>query len=477
MDERVDVRGVVIDPGHGGEDTGVVSNNVKEKDLTLKLSQYMYERFQKLGIPVTIIRTTDETVDPEERARRILAAYGDRNDVIVLSNHINKSESGSGLEEGAEVIYALRNTSDLARSVLEAIGQEGQIMRKYYQRRLPENPSKDYYAVHRDTGRTQPLLIEYGFIDNREDALKLEENLLDYGEAVVRAIAQYMGINYIPPTGSASQYYTVQKNDSLWSIANRFNTTVSELKRINNLQSDALTIGQVLKIPTTNDTEQTPPSQDSNFTTYTVKQGDTLYKIAQNYNTTPEEIKRINGLTSNVLMIGQQLKIPIKNQETIPPQGQQTYYEVQRNDSLYKIAQMFNTTVDAIMKANQLTSTNLSIGQRLIIPNSQGTPPSSGTNNYIVQSGDSLWSIAKKFNTTVDEIKRLNNLSSNVLTLGQVLKIPNTTSTNYITYTVKLNDSLYKIAQNYNTTPEEIKRVNGLTSNVLMIGQQLKIPI
>ena len=67
----------------------------------------------------------------------------------------------------------------MAREVLENIGAVGQKTRKYYQRRLPEDPSKDYYFIHRLTGKTEPLLVEYGFIDNRNDLNKLQNNLLD----------------------------------------------------------------------------------------------------------------------------------------------------------------------------------------------------------------------------------------------------------------------------------------------------------
>lgn len=80
---------IVIDPGHGGSDPGASGNGIVEKDLTLKISKYMYDRFKQLGIPVTMTRTTDETVDPTERVNRILNSYGNRSDVIVISNHIN----------------------------------------------------------------------------------------------------------------------------------------------------------------------------------------------------------------------------------------------------------------------------------------------------------------------------------------------------------------------------------------------------
>ena len=80
---------IVIDAGHGGEDPGASGNGIIEKDLTLKISKYMYDQFMKLGIPVTLVRSEDETVDPTERVNRILNSYGNSNDVIVISNHIN----------------------------------------------------------------------------------------------------------------------------------------------------------------------------------------------------------------------------------------------------------------------------------------------------------------------------------------------------------------------------------------------------
>ena len=104
--------GVVIDPGHGGTDPGAVGNGLQEKDLNLLISQYMYDRFKELGVPVTITRDDDETLSPAERTERILTAYGNNPNVVVISNHIN---SGGGT--GAEVIYALRNTDTLAKSI------------------------------------------------------------------------------------------------------------------------------------------------------------------------------------------------------------------------------------------------------------------------------------------------------------------------------------------------------------------------
>ena len=81
--------GVVIDPGHGGSDSGAVGNDMLEKDYTLLISKYMYDRFKELGIPVTLTRDSDVSLDPTNRVNKILNAYGNNSDVIVISNHLN----------------------------------------------------------------------------------------------------------------------------------------------------------------------------------------------------------------------------------------------------------------------------------------------------------------------------------------------------------------------------------------------------
>ena len=447
--------GVVIDPGHGGSDSGAVGNDMLEKDYTLLISKYMYDRFKELGIPVTLTRDSDVSLDPTNRVNKILNAYGNNSDVIVISNHLN---AGGGT--GAEVIYALRNTDTLAKKVLESIGAEGQTTRKYYQRRLPSDTSKDYYFIHRNTGKTEPIIVEYGFIDDSNANVEfLKENYQRLAEAVIRAVADYKGFNYIPPEGFVSNSYTVQKGDTLYGIANKLGTTVDELKKLNNLTSNNLSIGQILKIP-----EKYVQEGEKNI--YVVKKGDSLYSIARENNTTVSELKTINKLTSDVLTIGQTLLLP---SATVIADT----YTVQKGDTLYGIANKLGTTVSELKNTNNLTSDTLSIGQVLKIPNSNNEE-NSNTITYTVKSGDSLYSIAKNYDVTVDAIKKENNLTSNLLSIGQILKIP-TTSITETTYVVKSGDNLYGIARKFNTTVDELKRLNNLTSNLLSIGQILII--
>lgn len=143
------------DTSHGGTDPGASGNGIIEKDLALQISNYMYNRLKELGVPVKITRSTDETLSPTERVNRVLNAYGNDDDVIVISNHIN---AGGG--EGAEVIYALRDTSTLPNLILSELEDEGQITRKAYQRRLPSNTAKDYYFMQRNTGNTQSITVD-----------------------------------------------------------------------------------------------------------------------------------------------------------------------------------------------------------------------------------------------------------------------------------------------------------------------------
>ena len=444
------VKKVVIDPGHGGTDSGAVGSGKLEKDYTLLISKYMYDRFKDLGIPVAITRENDITLSPTKRVDKILGAFGNNDDVIVISNHIN---SGGG--EGSEVIYALRNPDTLAKNILNNIGTTGQTTRRYYQRRLPSNPSKDYYFIHRNTGNTEPLIVEYGFIDSTKDTNFIDNNYQDLVEAVVSAVANYIGVPYTSPEGMVSNTYMVQRGDTLYSIARRLVTTVDELRRINNLDNDNLNVGQILQIPT-----EAVYEDEENI--YTVKKGDTLYSIARDKGTTVDEIKALNNINSNTLTIGKLLKLP---SPTLP----ESTYEVQRGDTLYSIAAKYGLTVEELKESNNLDTNILSIGQLLNIPTKEEV---ASNNTYTVKKGDSLYSIAREFNTTVDEIKRINNLISNLLSIGQELKLPTNQSLE-TTYTVQKGDSLYSIARKFDNTVDILKDLNNLASNLLKIGQIL----
>ena len=449
------VRKVIIDPGHGGTDSGATGNNLLEKDYNLLISKYMYDRFKELGIPVAITRDSDTTLSPTDRVNTILNKFGNSSDVILISNHVN---SGGG--EGAEVIYALRNKDTLAKNILNNIGATGQETRKYYQRRLPSDTSKDYYFIHRNTGNLEPLIVEYGFIDSAKDVNFLKENYEELAEAVISAVANYIGVPYTPPEGITTNTYVVQKGDSLYSIANKLGTTVSELKKENNLTSNTLQIGEVLRVPTKEIYEE-----EENI--YIVKKGDTLYSIAMANNTTVDELKKANNLTSNILSTGQLLKIP----SALLPEST---YIVKKGDSLYSIANKYNTTIDELKRINNLTSNILSIGQVLKLPSDKVSDieKEENTISYTVQKGDSLYSIARKYDTTIDRIKKLNNLTTNLLSIGQVLLIPTDTNLE-TTYTVQKGDSLYSIAKKYDTTVDRLKQLNNLSSNLLSIGQIL----
>lgn len=449
------VRKVIIDPGHGGTDSGATGNNLLEKDYNLLISKYMYDRFKQLGVPVAITRDSDTTLSPTDRVNTILNKFGNSSDAILISNHVN---SGGG--EGAEVIYALRNKDTLAKRILENIGATGQTTRKYYQRRLPSDTSKDYYFIHRNTGNLEPLIVEYGFIDDTKDVEFLKENYKELAEAVISAVANYIGVPYTPPEGITTNTYVVQKGDSLYSIANKLGTTVSELKKENNLTTNTLQIGEVLRIPT-------KEIYEGEENVYIVQKGDTLYSIAAANNTTVDELKKANNLTSNILSTGQLLKIP----SALLPEST---YIVKKGDSLYSIANKYNTTVDELKRINNLTSNILSIGQVLKLPSDKvsDVEKEENTISYTVQKGDSLYSIARKYSTTIDKIKDLNNLTTNLLSIGQVLLIPTDTNLE-TTYTVQKGDSLYSIAKKYDTTVDRLKQLNNLKSNLLSIGQIL----
>jgi len=222
---------------------------------------------------------------------------------------------------------------------------------------------------------------------------------------------------------NSNVFYSVSPGDTLWGLSKKFETSVDLIKVANKLSSDTLTIGQKLVFPKA---------------IHTVQSGDTLYSLSKKYNTTVDSIKEANQMSSTTLSINQKLIIPaILDIPQTPAVTETTAtsnnitHTVVAGDTLYSLANKYNTTVDALKKNNQLTSDVLSLGQALTIPSTQSVAPTPGPttttpslpDTYTVVSGDNLYSIALKFGLTVDELKSRNQLVSDVLRIGQVLRI------------------------------------------------------
>ena len=292
------------------------------------------------------------------------------------------------------------------------------------------------------------------------------------------------------------QTYTVKPGDTLYGISNQYGVSVTDLAELNGIKGSNLAVGTVLKIPTSSGVNP------NNMFMYTVKSGDTLYKIATKYNTTPQKIIDLNYLPNTNIVPGQVLRIPetyTKEEDMYLPNY--TNYIVKKGDTLYSIAKANNISVDTLIKDNSITNNSINIGQILKIrtPNNETTvieecigpdytPPDTNTTpiltTYTVKSGDNLYAIAKKYNTSASAIANLNNLPNSILFIGQKLKIPATstitptkpsTPSTTTTYTVKSGDNLYAIARKFNTTVDVIKRKNNLKTNNLSIGQKLII--
>ena len=278
--------------------------------------------------------------------------------------------------------------------------------------------------------------------------------------------------------------YTVEPGDTLYSIARKYNTTVQSILDLNYLKSNNLSVGQVIRIPETyyNYDEMSAP----NYITYTVKPGDTLYSIARDNGISVDTIISDNVLPNNSLSVGQVLRLRVVDGEVLECFGPDfeipeevipsITYVVQAGDNLYNIARKYNTSVSEIVRLNNLPNNNLSIGQQLLIPTAGSSGSSNGSSTYTVQRGDSLYSIARRFGVTVSDIVRLNNLAGTSLSIGQQLLIPSSGSSNSGNiYVVKSGDNLYSIARRFGVTVDSIKSKNNLKSNLLSVGQTLII--
>ncbi|MGG7035888.1 MAG: LysM peptidoglycan-binding domain-containing protein [Flavobacterium sp.] len=350
--------------------------------------------------------------------------------------------------------------------------------------------------------------------------------------------------NYIPNTQvkdridrvfnvNKTKYHTVRKGDNLSGIAQKFNVSVAQIKKWNRLKSSNIPKGKRLKIhvsssdssqtgiaknevksvevketsktviaSTENKLKKEKSIKDSQF--YTVKKGDNLAEIAKKYDVSISELKDWNNLPSDKVAYGRKLRIAKPTVVSETPKvnsdnNENTIYVVQKGDNLGEIAKKFNVSIEELKDWNELSSTNVILGSKLkvskqaVAVNEKKKESSENPTVYVVQKGDYLSIIAKKFDVTVSDLRKWNKLEKDDLISGTKLivmssdsKKSNTTvasnskeknkTSNSSEYLVQKGDSLFTIAQKYpGVTISDIKKWNDISGDDLKPGMKLKI--
>lgn len=259
-------------------------------------------------------------------------------------------------------------------------------------------------------------------------ANRLRSDRLRAGQRLVLTVpnVQRASIPVASSSGSASGrhvIHTVRSGDTLDAIARRYGVTVASLRMTNRLEGNIIRAGQRLRIPS-------DAAKESDTVIYTVKSGDTLSTVAERYNVSVTKLKRANRLTSNMLRVGERLEIPSADrvERNVKPAPETRVHVVRSGDTLSEIGERYGVSVSKLRSANGLRGNNLRIGQRLVIPATASKVNQAQTvrqaTTYRVRSGDTLIAIARRHHTTVSALQRANGLKGSTLRVGQELRIP-----------------------------------------------------
>lgn len=309
--------------------------------------------------------------------------------------------------------------------------------------------------------------------------------------------------------------YTVKSGDTFGEIANSHGLTLAELKKANPQISDVtkIALGQKIYIPglkknnntlaaanTGKTAKQTAAVNKTSAKTralaketqklaaktthYTVKSGDTLYSIAQRHGLSVQDLQNLNnGISPQGLSVGKKLAvsgIPAPQAKTLGRHETAKTYSVQKGDTLYSIAKRHGMSVEELQAYNKGLTTSLSIGQKIKIPSSaQPKVLAQKTIIHIVKKGDTLYSIGRNYNVSVDAIVAFNNLKNNSLSVGQKVKIPSSdyqVASRIQTYKVRKGDSFWSISKKFGMSTDELLSLNNLSENAtLAIGDQIQV--
>lgn len=324
--------------------------------------------------------------------------------------------------------------------------------------------------------------------------------------AILGAVGM-MATTVTPLAVNAKDIYTVVAGDNLYRIAADYGTTEEHLMSINGLSNNLLQIGQEIVLPQEgpNEDGSTPnPVPEQTDGVHIVQAGENLWAIAQANGTTEEYLMAINGLSSNLLQIGQTIILSGDESDFTPTPNQPVtdgVHVVIAGDNLWDIAQMYGTTEDQLLAWNGLSSNFLQIGDLISVygpvdnaptePTTPNQPVSDGV--HVVVAGDNLWDIAQWYGTTEEQLMAWNGLATNFLQIGDRISVygptEDATPVEPVTptepaapteptedvYTVIAGDNLWAIAQANGTTEEYLMAINGMENNFLQIGQQIRL--
>jgi membrane-bound lytic murein transglycosylase D len=298
--------------------------------------------------------------------------------------------------------------------------------------------------------------------------------------------------------------HRIRRGETVSTIARRYRVSQSAIVQANNLHRPyRIYAGHTLVIPVPLDRGSTGyASSNRNYELtgehYIVRPGDNLWSIARAFKTTTEAIRRANNLPrKNLIYAGQRLRIPGYTTSSAGSNVEYFMHTIRKGETLSLLAKRYGCTISQLCALNRLsTRSTLHIGQRLKVPGKQmasSSRPASGESfSHTIRRGETLSYLARRYNTSVLDICRLNGISTrSTLHIGQKLKIPgkktelnyasssmSLASGDYFNHRVRYGQNLWYIARKYGTTIEEICRLNGISRNsVLAVGQALKVPI
>ncbi len=313
------------------------------------------------------------------------------------------------------------------------------------------------------------------------------------------------------------EYYVVKKGDGLYSIGKKFNLTVDELKLLNGLTSNELSVGQKLKVKKSENPIETKKNQiEVKETTITekntsmpefhlVEKGEGLYGISKKYGISIDELKSINLLETEDLSIGQKLYLQKPNTKVVDNfpiiqkdttyNAQIIYHTVVKGEGLYAISKKYTLTVDDLMVMNELISEDIQEGQILKVGMSNGANSENSNQafqikvkdsiqeiplKHTVQKNETLNQIAYKYELEVPYLRKLNKLTSDILKEGQVLWLKSEQETTEVknvsdvkVHVVQKGDTLYSISKLYDISIDKLTELNQLNGVEISIGQVL----